>query len=224
MREALFKLHAWLSPGYPVGAYTYSHGLEWAVGAGDVADGASTQAWVRDCLVQGAGRSDAILLAHAWRAGAAGNVAGDRAALDDLAELAQALAPSAERLLETEAQGAAFAGVTASAWGGAASMPTGSAPYPVAVGRAAAAHGVALPETLAVFLQAFVANLVSAAVRLVPLGQTEGQQILADLMADVLAVAAEAEGADLDQIGGFSFGADIASMRHETQEVRLFRT
>ncbi|MEM6623203.1 MAG: urease accessory UreF family protein [Pseudomonadota bacterium] len=220
MREGLFKLHAWLSPGYPVGAYTYSHGLEWAVGAGDVADAASTQAWVRDCLVQGAGRSDAILLAHAWRAEATG----DGAALDDLAELAQALAPSAERLLETEAQGAAFAGVTASAWGGAAGMPTGSAPYPVAVGRAAAAHGVPLPETLAVFLQAFVANLVSAAVRLVPLGQTEGQQILADLMADVLAVAADAEAADLDQIGGFSFGADIDSMRHETQEVRLFRT
>ncbi|MEM7743215.1 MAG: urease accessory protein UreF [Pseudomonadota bacterium] len=215
MTKALYKLHAWLSPGYPVGAYTYSQGLEWAVGEGLVSDGPTARAWIGDCLVHGAGRTDAILLAHAWRA----EVDGDMTALADLAELAAALAPSAERLVETEAQGAAFAQVTASAWGG-----TGPAPYPVAVGRAAAQHGIALAETLAVFLQAYVANLVSACVRLVPLGQSDGQAIVAALMDEVLAVAREAERATLDDIGGFGFGADIASMRHETQDVRLFRT
>lgn len=221
MTQALYKLHAWLSPGYPVGAYTYSQGLEWAVSEGIVSDGPTARAWIGDCLVHGAGRTDAILLAHAWRAEAEpdGESDGDVAALDDLAELAVALAPSAERLVETDAQGAAFAQVTESAWGG-----TGPAPYPVAVGRAASQHGIALADTLAIFLQAYVANLISACVRLVPLGQSEGQAILADLMDDVLAVAREAESATLDDIGGFGFGADIASMRHETQDVRLFRT
>ncbi|MEM7177873.1 MAG: urease accessory protein UreF [Pseudomonadota bacterium] len=210
MTDALLKLHAWLSPGYPVGAYTYSHGLEAAVEGGLVADAATLADWGADCLTHGAGRSDAILLAHAWRAPK------DEA----IAELATALAPSAERLLEAEAQGAAFARVTGDAWGRAVAP----APYPVAVGRAAAAHGIALEPALTLYLQAFAANLVSATVRLVPLGQTEGQQVLAALSPTIEAVAAEALTAPLDAIGGCAIGADIASMRHETQTVRLFRS
>ncbi|MBY8974627.1 urease accessory protein UreF [Rhodobacteraceae bacterium NNCM2] len=210
MTEALLKLHAWLSPGYPVGAYTYSHGLERAVEDGVVTSAPALAAWVEDCLTRGAGRSDAILLAHAWRAPED----------DGIAELALALTPSAERLLEAEAQGAAFAQVTGDAWG----EPVAPAPYPVAVGRAAAAHRVPLAETLQVYLQAFAANLVSAAVRLVPLGQTEGQRVLAGLSPIIAALAEEAAAAPLDQIGGCAIGADIASMRHETQNVRLFRS
>jgi urease accessory protein len=214
MTEALYKLHAWLSPGYPVGAYTYSHGLENAIAEGLIEDVDSARAWIDDCLKHGGGRSDAILFAQTYRADG-------EDALAEISELALALAPSTERLLETRAQGRAFADVTEAAWGNGAPHDR---PYPVAVGQAAAAHGIALEAALVVFLQAFVANLVSAAVRLVPLGQTEGARIVAGLMPDVLALAEAAAAAGLDDIGGFAIHADIASMRHETQETRLFRS
>ncbi len=173
-------------------------------------------AWIADCVEHGAGRSDAILLAHAWRAEASGDGAG----LSALAELAAALAPSAERLLETEAQGGAFDEVTGAVWGRA----LGAFPYPVAIGRAAAGEGVPLGPTLLLSLHAFAANLVSAAVRLVPLGQTDGQRVLARLMPLCARIAEEAATASLDDIGGCAYRADIAAMRHETQEPRLFRT
>ena len=132
---SVLKLSAWLSPAYPVGAYTYSHGLEWAISQGLVEDYKTALDWISDCLIHGAGRNDAILLAHAWRAVASG----DRATLAELSELATALAPSAERVLETEAQGAAFADATRRAWGDGACQ---NAPYPVAVGAAAGRAGI----------------------------------------------------------------------------------
>ncbi|MEO1491998.1 MAG: urease accessory protein UreF [Pseudomonadota bacterium] len=225
MSEGLYKLSAWLSPAYPVGAYTYSHGLEAAIAEGQVIDAATTEAWITVCLTHGAGRNDAILLAEAWRAAQDDEGA---PALDEIAALAWALAPSAERLLETEAMGGAFGEVTASSWGEGASRthPTGcrALPYPIAVGVAAAGHGVALDQALVLYLQAFASNLISAAVRLVPLGQTEGQQVLARVMPVCLNIAREAEAATLDDIGGCAIIADIASMRHETQDVRLFRS
>ncbi|MEM9045355.1 MAG: urease accessory protein UreF [Pseudomonadota bacterium] len=216
MTEALLKLMTWLSPSYPIGAYTYSHGMEWAVETGDVRDPQTARDWISACLAQGAGRTDSIFLAHAWRA----EKESDLNALQDLAELVEALAPAKERVLETTAQGTAFAEVTGAAWSGD-SLPL---PYPIAVGRAAAQAEIPLSDTLAAFLQAFAANLISAAVRLVPIGQTDGQRILASLMAEILAVAEEALSSPLDCIGGNVVRADIAAMRHETQNVRLFRS
>jgi urease accessory protein len=210
MTDALGKLAAWLSPSYPVGAFSYSHGLEWAVEAGDVTDRETLAQWIADCLAQGAGRTDAILLAHAHA----------NPEDPEIADLAAALQPSRERLLEAEAQGAAFARTTSDVWGPALAP----APYPVAVSRAAAAHGLPLPETAFLYLHAFAANLVSAGVRLIPLGQTDGQRALAALMPVARAVAAEAITAPLDTIGGCALRADIASMRHETQYTRLFRS
>lgn len=210
MDEALGKLAAWLSPAYPVGAYSYSHGLEWAVEAGDVRDRDSLRQWIADGLEHGTGRSDAILLAHAYR------VPED----DGVADLARTLQPSRERLLEAEAQGTAFARTTAEVWG----PKLAPAPYPVAVGRAAAAHGLPLAETAFLYLHAFAANLVSAGVRLIPLGQTDGQRALAALLPLARRVAAEAITAPLDAVGGCAIRADIASMRHETQYTRLFRS
>lgn len=207
MTEAAQLLQAWLSPGYPVGAFAYSHGLEWAVASGAVRDAATARDWLADVLAHGAGRTDAILLAAAHGG-------------EDVAPLARALAGSRERLLETEAMGAAFAAVTAAAHG----LAVAAAPYPVALGRAAALAGVPLAEVVALYLQAFAANLVGAAVRLVPLGQTKGAAIVAGLMPLCRAVAAEAASAGLDGIGGAAILSDIAAMRHETQDVRLFRT
>jgi urease accessory protein len=210
MIDALGKLAAWLSPSYPVGAFSYSHGLEWAVEAGDVTGRETLTQWIADCLAHGAGRTDAILLAHAHA----------EPEDSEIADLAAALQPSRERLLEAEAQGAAFARTTSDVWGPALAP----APYPVAVGRAAAAHGLPLPETAFLYLHAFAANLVSAGVRLIPLGQTDGQRALAALMPVARAVAAEAITAPLDAIGGCALRADIAAMKHETQYTRLFRS
>lgn len=223
--EASFLLASWLSPAYPVGAYTYSHGLETAIADGQVCNAEECKSWIAACLSHGAGRNDAILLAHAWRA-CQGD--GNAPALNELAELARALAPSAERLLETEAMGAAFGDVTSAAWikGEAGNAPEvhSALPYPVAVGSAAARRGAALDQAVVLFLQAFAANLISAAVRLVPLGQTDGQRVLAALMELCLEVAAEAKIAELGDIGGCAILSDISAMRHETQQVRLFRS
>ncbi len=210
MSDAILKLANWLSPAFPVGAFSYSHGLETAIAAGDVADRAGAEGWIGTCLCHGAGRSDAILLVHAMRGGD----------VEELDALARALAPSRERLLEIEAQGAAFTATVAGAWEGDATPRA----YPIAVGLTARQHGCPEQETVTLFLHAYVANLVSACIRLVPLGQVEGQRILAALHADIGAVTAEALAASLDDIGGCALAADIASMRHETQPVRLFRS
>ncbi|HSI16343.1 MAG TPA: urease accessory protein UreF [Sphingomonas sp.] len=216
MTEARYRLMTWLSPAYPVGGFSYSHGIEYAVEAGLVADRASLTDWVEDCLRHGAGRSDAIIAAHAWHAE-------DAVTRAELADLALALQPAKERLLECEAQGAAFQLVTAAVWP-AETIDAAPLPYPVAVGVAARAHDVPIDEMLSAYLWAFAANLISAAVRLVPLGQTDGQRVQAALMPVVLDVAREAASASLDDIGGCAFRADIAAMRHETQHVRLFRS
>ena len=218
-------LMVWLSPAFPVGAFAYSHGLEWAHEVGDVTDLASLEGWLRDLLRHGAARSDAVLLAESHHAAASG----DEARLSELAELGLALASSAERRLETATQGDAFAAAIAKAW----SCPVietlrsgvdGSIPYPVALGAAAAGHGVALPETLDAFGLGFVANLVSAAVRLGVVGQTDGQRVTAALLPEVRALGLFAADATLEALGACAFRSDLAALRHETQYTRLFRS
>jgi urease accessory protein len=222
---ALYRLLTWLSPSYPVGAYTHSHGLEWAVEAGEVTGRAELEQWIGDVLAHGAGRNDAILFAHAHRAARAG----DGAALAEICELAAALAPSAERHLETTAQGQAFRLATAAAWPAPAldlvgEVWDGPLAYPVAVAVAAAGHGVGAAPAIHAYLHAFVANLVSAGLRLVPLGHTDGQRAMAALEPAVGQVCAAAQTAGLDDVGGCAVIADLAAMRHETQVTRLFRT
>jgi urease accessory protein len=224
-QASLRRLLTWLSPSFPVGAFSYSHGLEWAVGAGDVRDRATLVAWLAALLRHGQGRSDGILLAHAWRA-ARGD---DLDALHDLAELAAALASGRERHLETTAQGAAFLAALRTAWpvpllDRLATHSEEGPAYPVAVGAAAAAHGLDLAPALHAFLHGVVANLVSAGVRLIPLGQSDGLRALAALD-DAIAEAAEAAPAlGLDRLGGLAWRSDIAALRHETQHTRLFRS
>lgn len=219
----LARLMTWLSPAFPVGGFSYSHGLEWVVETGKVMDAATLGDWIEDVLVHGAGRTDAIFLAEAWRARAADYAAG----LNEAAELAAAFAPSAERRLETLAQGAAFVLAVKAVWPRAAIDELSrrdEIAYPVAVGACAAAHGLPLAETAQAFTQAFAANLVSAGVRLIPLGQTDGLRVVARLEPLVPRIVAGALGASLDDIGGIAVMADIASMRHETQYTRLFRS
>lgn len=214
----IFRLLSWLSPAFPTGAFAYSHGLEWAVETHDVSDEASLRLWLADVLAHGSGRTDAILLRHAHRA------AGDATALATVAELAVALAPSAERRMEATGQGNAFVLAAAPWMRGALSALDGPVAYPVAVGALAGAHGLDEDAACTGLLQAFTANLISAAVRLVPLGQSAGLRVLAALEPEIIRVADATKGASLDDIGGFCFRSDIAAMRHETQYTRLFRS
>jgi urease accessory protein len=209
---ALLHLLAWLSPAFPTGGYAYSHGLEWAVESGDITDGESLRLWLADILQHGSGRNDAILLRHAHRADA------DHAALNDRAI---AIAGSRERRAETLDQGTAFI-AAATAWH-PPHLPERVA-YPVAVGAMAGHHGIGEDATTAAYLQAFTTNLISAAIRLVPLGQSAGLRVLAALQPSILQVTAATRDATLDDLGGCAFRADLAAMHHETQYTRLFRS
>jgi urease accessory protein len=224
---ALTRLLAWLSPSFPVGAFSYSHGLEWAIEDGTVTTAADLAAWLGDVLRHGAGRNDAIVFVHAYAAAAAL----DRDALRAVAELAAAFQPSKERRLESCAQGAAFLIAVTATWPNPCLAALNEAlaaepalPYPVAVAAAAAAHDVPLAQALIAFLNAFVANIVSAGVRAIPIGQTDGQRTIAALAPLSEEIAASSLHARLDGLGGATFRADIASMRHETQYTRLFRS
>jgi urease accessory protein len=212
---ALLRLMSWLSPAFPTGAFAYSHGLEWAVEAADVTSERSLEAWLRDVISHGAGRTDAIVLRHAHRA------AGNLAALTDIANLAYATAACRERQNESLDQGKAFM-LAAAPWGVPAAPER--IPYPVAVGAVCARHRVMEDATAAAYLQAIATNLISAAVRLVPLGQTAGLRVLAALEPTILTVAEETKDATLDDLGGCAFRSDLAAMRHETQYTRLFRS
>jgi urease accessory protein len=225
MAGDLYRLMAWLSPAYPVGGFSFSSGLEWAVEAGDIASAATLQSWIAVMVGQGGGFADAVFFARAHAA----VVAEDDTALRAVAELAAAFAPSKERHLETTMQGRAFLDVTRAAWPCAAldrlaAAWDGAVAYPVAVAITAAGHGIAAAPALTAFLHAVAANLISAGVRLVPLGQTDGQRVLAGLEAIIAATVERALVTPLDQAGGAAFRADLASLRHETQYTRLFRS
>jgi urease accessory protein len=220
---SLLPLMLWLSPAFPVGAFAYSHGLEWAVEAGDISDASSLEAWLIDLLDYGAPRADAILFAAAFRAASAG----DGPALLETNTLAVALASSAERRLETTAQGAAFLLAAQAGWDCQPLRQLACEEriaYPAAVAAAAAGHNLPLEGSLQAFVLALVANGVSAVVRLGPIGQTDGQKILAALIPNIRALSHEAAHASLSGLGGAAFRSDIAAMRHETQYSRLFRS
>jgi urease accessory protein len=219
----LYRLLAWLSPAYPIGGFSYSHGIEWAVEDGLIRDRATLAGWIGTILIQGAGRIDGALFAAAWRAAKAN----DDAALDDIAIIAAAWRGTTETALESAAQGSAFASTTIKAWPDARLAALAARhdklALPVAAGVAFAPHAE-LADALMGYLSGFAANLVSAGVRLIPLGQTDGQLTLADLESAVVAAAEAALAADLDQIGSAAPMLDWTSMRHETQYTRLFRS
>jgi urease accessory protein len=204
---SFLRLLTWLSPAFPVGAFGYSHGLETAIRAGLVTDGQTLAAWLSDLFEHGSGWTDAVLLAAAHRG-------------EDVVELATALAPSRERQQETLDQGQAFLIAVSAAWPHPG-LPR-QAPYPVAVGIAAALHGIPLADTLTAWLHAFAANLTSVAVRAVPIGQAQGVATLAALEPVVLAAIARAATSSLDDLGACALVSDVMAMRHESLQPRLF--
>jgi urease accessory protein len=222
---ALYRLMTWLSPSFPVGAFSYSSGIEWAVEAGDITDAASLRGWLAAMLADGSGFCDGVFLAQTHRAAASN----DHASLREIAELAAAFVPSRERQLETSTQGRAFIDIARAAWAhdGMDQLIAacgGAIVYPVAVGLVSAAHKIPLAPAMHAFLHALVSNWISAGSRLVPLGQTDSQRILAALEPVVVSTAGRALEASLDDLGSATFRADLASLRHETQYTRLFRS
>lgn len=211
--EAIFTLTQWLSPAYPVGAFAYSHGIEAAVDKGWITDADGLEAWLDDILTIGTGQSDAIFLAAAYHADT----------LEQLIEInqtAMAFAASKERLLETQQQGWAFGQVTSALWG----QDVKGLVYPVALGAAAKQEDVPLELTLTIYLQSVVSNLVATGQRLLPLGQTRAQEIVKTLTRKCARIAQDSSHGDLGRLISNTFLSDIASMQHETQYSRIFRT
>lgn len=213
---ATLRLLSWLSPAFPTGGFAYSHGVEWAVESGDIKNGPTLQSWLETLLRHGTGRSDAILCRHAHRA------ASNPEALAALTELALAATPAAERRAETIHQGNAFR-AAATPW---PPHPPheGDTPYAIAVGAMAGLHAIPESTATAALLHAFSANLISAAIRIIPLGQSTGLQVLAALEPTILEVAHATETATLDDLGTATWRSDLAAMHHETQYTRLFRS
>lgn len=209
----ILTLSQWLSPNYPIGAFSYSHGLEWAVTSQAVTDATSLKDWIEGVLQYGAGRSDAIFLAASFWATSQTEVV-------EIDLMARAFAPSAERSLETTAQGEAFCKATRAVWG--AELPVLT--YPVAVGRAASLEELPLELTSQMYLHAFASNIVMAATRLVSIGQTDAQKLIRDLSSVCGVIAEQTKLGDLDDLSSTAFLSDIQAMQHETQHSRIFRT
>jgi urease accessory protein len=226
--QAPLKLQSWFSPAFPIGAYSYSHGLEWAVEAGKVRDRAALIDWLDADLSFGTGRNGGIFFCEAWRRARHA----EPVSIVELAELAAAFRGTSEFALEAAQQGSACLATIRKAWPhpiidllatalGEARIP---ATLAIALGVSCAAHGIELELALPLFLQSAIANLVTAAVRLIPLGQTDGQLTLAALEPAVAAASARLLDATLDELGSAAFMLDLASMAHETQYTRLFRS
>jgi urease accessory protein len=220
----LYQLLTWTSPSYPTGAFSYSHGLEWAVEAGDVHDVKTLIDYIDAVLARGGGWVDAVLFARAYEC------AQDAARFDEIAELAAAFRGSSETALESQQQGAAFLLVTRRAWPHPLldAFMTRHAEHPiahsVAMALACAAYQIPVAAALSAWLHSTAANLVSAGVRLVPLGQTDGQITTSRLGARITAIAASALVTPVDELGTATPLLELCSIQHETQYTRLFRS
>ena len=216
-----YRLLSWLSQSYPVGAFSYSHGLEFAVETGAVSDRASLIRWLKTVLIHGTGRIDGVLFREAHAA----TRAEDWMRLRDIVEVGNAFQPTPELALESRAQGAAFVRVTRSAWHSPALNEIDDAIiYPIAVAVSCAGHDIACEGGLQGYFHAFLANLVSAAVRLIPLGQTDGQHAVAALEDTVRQAVSQGMEILFEDIGSAAPLVDRASIQHETQYTRLFRS
>jgi len=224
--RALLRLQSWLSPAFPAGFYSYSHGLEWAVEVRDVYNRQSLVDWLESDLRHGSGRNEAIFFKEAWRS------ATDCERLAEISELACAFRGTSEFALESSQPAAACLAIFKKVW----PEPTLdrlaeilrerqiSPAVAVVLGVRLAGEGAPFRVALPAFLQSYIANLVTAGVRLIPLGQTDGQLAIAELEHVIEAASAQAAASTIDDLGSAAFMVDLASMAHETQYTRLFRS
>jgi urease accessory protein len=225
---AFLRQQSWLSPAFPTGSYSYSHGIEWAVEVGHIRDRKSLVDWLEADLCCGSGRNEAIFFIEAWRCITEENYE----KLVEVAELAAAFRGTSEFALETSQQATACLGTFRRVWPDPTierfsellSKRSIAPALAVVLGVGAATQNISVTLALPAFLQSYLANLITAGVRLIPLGQTDGQLAIAELEAAVLVVAAKAEKATIDDLGSAAYMVDLASAQHETQYTRLFRS
>jgi len=226
--RAFLRLQSWLSPAFPSGSYSYSHGLEWAVEAGHIHDRKSLVDWLAADLCHGSGRNEAIFFSEAWRC----TKEDDCATLSEIAELAAAYRGTSEFALESSQQAGACLATLRHVWPDRildrlSEIVRDREFQPalaVVLGVRSAREGIPVSLALPAFLQSYIANLVTAGVRLIPLGQTDGQLAIAALEETVVTASAKGEKATIDDLGSAAFMVDLASMAHETQYTRLFRS
>jgi urease accessory protein len=226
--RSLIRLQSWLSPAFPTGAYSYSHGVEAAVESKQIQDRSSLIDWLDADLRYGTARNDAIFFIEAWRFAAGA----DRARLVETAELSTAFRGTSEFALEASQQGTSCLATLRDVWPDPAIewfsevlRLRGIQPVlPVVLAVRSATQGIPAGVAVHAFLHGFVSNLVTAGVRLIPLGQTDGQRAIAELEAAVLAASERAMTATINDLGSAAVMVDLASMSHETQYTRLFRS
>jgi urease accessory protein len=226
--SALLRLQSWLSPLFPTGSYSYSHGIEWAIEAGYIKDRVSLVDWLEADLRYGSGRNEAIFFSDAWRCA----IQDDGAKLFEIAELAAAFRGTSEFALESSQQATACLLTIRQVWpdpllewlSETLRQHRVQPALAVVLGARTARQDIPASMALPAFLQSYVANLVTAGVRLVPLGQTDGQLAIAELEQSVLMASVHARDATIDDLGSAAFMVDLASMAHETQYTRLFRS
>ena len=200
----------WMSPAFPIGAFAYSHGLEWAIDKDHVSNGEKLQKWITDLLEYGSLRSDAIFISLILRGHD----------VRKMNELSMALCPAGERLLETKLQGSAFAKVIEDVW----QQDIGELSLPIAVALAAKNQSIEQDLILPAYLHAFCSNLISAAIRLIPIGQTEGQRIMLELYPTISDLVKTASESEIDDLNSACFFSDVSAMEHEYLQPRIFKT
>ena len=200
----------WMSPAFPIGAFAYSHGLEWAIDKDHVSNGEKLQKWITDLLEYGSLRTDAIFISLILRGHDA----------KKMNELSMALCPAGERLLETKLQGSAFAKVIEDVW----QQDIGELSLPIAVALAAKNQSIEQDLILPAYLHAFCSNLISAAIRLIPIGQTEGQRIMLELYTTISDLVQTAYESEIDDLNSACFFSDVSAMEHEYLQPRIFKT
>jgi urease accessory protein len=222
MNASLIRLLHLASPTLPVGAYTYSQGLEWAVESGEVKDETTAGRWIGDCLSHGAARFEAVYLAHmmaAWQRSDAGRLVeldGEFTASRETAEL------RAETLQMGHSLVKLLKSLPEVASDGLSRFETPS--FPLVWSGLAVQWDIPVAEAVAGYLWAWLENQVMAALKAVPLGQSTGQRLLLELGGRLTALAEAAVSAPLGSACNFLPAFAIASSLHETQYTRIFRS
>ncbi|WFP52102.1 urease accessory protein UreF [Methylomonas sp. EFPC3] len=219
---SLLRLLQLVSPSLPIGMYSYSQGLETAVQDGWVTNAEQTGDWLRGLLHNALGKVDAPLLARlydAWQAG-------DMQAVEHWSQTLNAYRETAELRAEDKQTGQALARLLvnlempeAQAW-----QKRPDATLATLFGLAAVRWQIDKADAVSGYLWGWLENQVLGAIKLVPLGQVAGQQLLQRLAGELPALVGQTLAMTDDQIGGSCFGLALASSRHEMQYSRLFRS
>ena len=206
----LITVMQWLSPAFPIGGFAYSHGLEWAINKGHVSNREELKKWISDLLEYGSLKNDAILIKLVLQGSDP----------KEINELAMALCPASERLLETQLQGSAFCKIMRDVW----NLEIDDLILPIALALAAKNESIDQNLVLPAYLHSFCSNLISVAMRLIPIGQTDGQKTLRELSPLILDSVRSVAEVDIDDLGSNCFLSDVSAMQHEYLQSRVFKT